>query len=147
MNQQNRINLISSLNAIQDIDLTSFATFLSISGLVLLSWNIQLNPSHIIFAMAFCSRINSSVGYHVSTAIKIVFSLGPAVRRLDQFLNTKEMYKSFIRNERCPNSEVRISVENLKIMNNNSNDTKPVNFEADSKELIVIAGKTGSGKV
>ena len=97
--------------------------------------------------MAFCSRINSSVGYHVSTAIKIVFSLGPAVRRLDQFLNTKEMYKSFIRNERCPNSEVRISVENLKIMNNNSNDTKPVNFEADSKELIVIAGKTGSGKV
>jgi ABC-type transport system involved in cytochrome bd biosynthesis fused ATPase/permease subunit len=137
--------LISSLNAIQDIDLTSFATFLSISGLVLLSWDIQLNPSHIIFAMAFCSRINSSVGYHVSTAIKIVFSLGPAIRKLEQFLNTKEMYKSFIRNERCPNSEVKISVENLKIMNNSS--IEPVNFEAYSKELIVIAGKTGSGKV
>ena len=96
MTQQNRVNLISSLNALQDIDLTSFATYLSIAGLVLFSWHVRLNPSHIIFAMAFCSRINSSVGFHVSTAIKIVFSLAPALRRLEEFLNTNENFKSFI---------------------------------------------------
>lgn len=82
------MNLISSISLLQDIDLTSLATFLSIAGLFLFGKHIQLNPSHVIFAMAFCSRINSSVGYHVSNAIKIFFSLVASVKLLEVFLLT-----------------------------------------------------------
>jgi ABC-type bacteriocin/lantibiotic exporter with double-glycine peptidase domain len=143
MSKQNHINLISSLNALQDIDLTSLATFISIAGLFLLSSHIRLNPSHIIFAMAFCSRINSSVGYHVSTAIKIVFSLGPALRRLEKFLNKKNDFCNLIQNNA---KSVKIEIRNLVLPINQVN-LLIRDFDVSSNQLTVIVGDNGSGKV
>ncbi len=70
------------INALQDIDLTSFATFLSISGLYLYG-NIKLAPSHVVIAMAFCSRINSSLGFHVSQAIQILINSRISLNRIE----------------------------------------------------------------
>jgi ABC-type bacteriocin/lantibiotic exporter with double-glycine peptidase domain len=151
---QTIIHLVTVINALQDIDLTSFATFLSIGGLFLLSSHIQLNPSHVIFAMAFCSRINSSVGYHVSQAIKKLFQFKVSVRRLEKFLLLSDGYTTNLNHikrnkERCEDHEVKIKVSNLSFSMGDQFSLANLNFESKTGggELIVVEGESGSGKV
>lgn len=68
-----RIHIISALNTIIEIDLSVYITFISIIFLVGFT-EIQLNPTFIVYSMAFYTRLNGTLGYFLSKAIKNGFT-------------------------------------------------------------------------
>jgi hypothetical protein len=66
---QSWILMISALNTIIEIDLSVIVTFISVIVLII-STNLRLNPAYVVYAAAFYTRLNGTLGYFLSKAIK-----------------------------------------------------------------------------
>jgi len=75
------IHMISALNTIIEIDLSVIVTFVSVIVLVLFT-DLKLNPAYIVYAAAFYTRLNGTLGYFLSKAIKNGASTLVSVQRV-----------------------------------------------------------------
>jgi hypothetical protein len=76
------IHMISALNTVIEIDLSVIVTFVSVLVLVLFT-DVKLDPAYIVYAMAFYTRLNGTLGYFLSKAIKNGVGSLVSIRRVE----------------------------------------------------------------
>lgn len=139
--------MISALNTVIEIDLSVIVTFVSVIVLVLFT-NVPLNPAYIVYAMAFYTRLNGTLGYFLSKAIKFGANSLNSIKRVQNILKIpsenehKESYAT-------PSNRPSINVKKLTTvpLGDNKFSLKNLSLRVKEGELVVLTGPNGCGKV
>ncbi|RNA28163.1 multidrug resistance-associated 4 [Brachionus plicatilis] len=139
-----RIHIISALNTIIEIDLSVYITFVSVIFLVMFT-DIPLDPAFIVYSVAFYTRLNGTLGYFLSKAIKNGFTCLQRLRNIETLCQSDEY--QIIETLDMSNSPVSISVNNLCSESLNQQfSLKNISIEVKKGELILLTGANNSGK-
>lgn len=73
--------MLSAVNTIIEIDMSVIVTFVSVA--VLYYFEIPLKPAYIVYALAFYTRLNGTLGYFLSKAIRNGASTLVSLKRVE----------------------------------------------------------------
>jgi hypothetical protein len=74
--------MLSAVNTVIEIDMSVIITFVSIAVLYTFT-EVTLNPAFIIYALAFYTRLNGTLGYFLSKAIRNGASTLVSIKRVE----------------------------------------------------------------
>nr|QNH67888.1 ATP-binding cassette transporter subfamily C member 4 X5 [Brachionus rotundiformis] len=143
------IHMISALNTIIEIDFSVYITFVSMISLVIFT-DIPLKPAFIVYSMAFYTRLNGTLGYFLSKAIKNGRTCLHRMRVIQETLCQNELYVPIENNNNTSEPDVMIECSNLTSESLGDSEQgfklNGISFKAKRGELIVIKGANNSGK-
>nr|APD26522.1 ATP-binding cassette transporter subfamily C member 4 X4 protein [Brachionus koreanus] len=135
MKYQKRLFIVATFNGIVDLILPSAITFTSVTFFIFFTKR-PLTPSYIVLAMSYYMRISNSLGFFFIKAITTLIAAKVSIKRMQDFLLEKEMFKL---NELSETNNPYVKEERVLTLKN-------ISFEANDGDLVAIIGSVGAGK-